>query len=187
MNQQQTESDLRYVREVVQRAEDPRSPPSIYYFWAIVTLVGFSIVDYKPEYAGRFWMIAGPGGWLVTALLARSWSRKNGEMNFKLGARYGAHWAGLLGGIFLLLLGAVKGGWEMETAGQFILLILAMSYFFAGIHLDRPLIWISLIMAIGYVVLFYVSGPIWTIMGVAVALGLAMTPWLESRSNASNN
>jgi len=185
MNQQQVESDLNYVREVVQRSDTPSSPPAIYYFWAVVALIGFAIVDYEPEYAGMYWMVAGPGGWIVSALIARSWCRKNGVMNRRIGMRYGMHWAGLLGGIFLLLLGAVKGGWSMDMAGHIILLILTLSYFFAGLHLDRPLIWISLIMAIGYVVLFFVAGPIWTIMGIAVAVGLALTPWLESRSRAS--
>ena len=186
MNRQQLESDLSYVRKVVQRSERAKSPPSIYYFWAVVSLLGFAIVDYSPQYAGTYWMIAGPGGWIVSALLARAWCRKTGEVNRKIGMRYGMHWAGLLGAIFLLMFGAAQGAWDMKSGGHIILLILSLSYFFAGLHLDRALMWVSLITGVGYLALFFLPGPVWTITGIAVAIGLALTPWLEGRSNVSH-
>ena len=185
MNQQQVESDLSYVRDVVRRSDKQKSPPSIYYFWAVVSLIGFVIVDYSPQYAGMFWMVAGPGGWIVSALLARAWCRKTGEMNRRIGMRYGSHWAGLLGGIFLLMFGAAQGAWDMEAAGHLVLLVLSLTYFYAGLHMDRALLWVSLITLSGYIGLFFIDGPVWTIMGVAVAAGLALTPWLEGRDHAA--
>lgn len=185
MNQQQMESDLSYVREVVQRSDKVKSAPSIYYFWAVVSLIGFAIVDWSPQYAGMFWMVAGPGGWLISALLGRAYCRKTGEMNRTIGMRYGAHWAGLLGGIFLVMFGAGMGAWDMQVGGHMILLVLTLGYFFAGLHLDRSLLWVSLITLSGYIGLFFIDGPVWTIMGVAVAAGLALTPWLEGRDNAA--
>jgi len=183
MNHEQLESDLHYVREVVKRSDATKSPPSIYYFWAAVSLLGFATVDYLPQYTGMFWTIAGPGGWIISALLARAWYRKNGEINRAMGARYGMHWAGLLGAIFLLMFGAAQGAWDMDTGAHLILLILSLTYFFAGLHLDRALLWVSLIMAIGYLALFFLPGPVWTFTGAAVAIGLALTPYLERRSS----
>lgn len=183
MDHEQLESDLNYISEVVKRSDTPRSPPSIYYFWAAVSLLGFAIVDYSPQYAGMFWMIAGPGGWIISALLARAWCRKNGEINRAMGVRYGMHWAGLLGAIFLLIFGAVQGAWDMDTGAHLIMLILSLTYFFAGLHLDRALLWVSLITAVGYLALFFLPGPVWTFTGIAVAIGLILTPFLERRSS----
>lgn len=185
MNHEQLESDLSYVRDAVRRSDNSKSPPSIYYFWAAVSLIGFAIVDYSPQHAGLFWMVAGPGGWIVSALLARAWCRKTGEMNRRMGLRYGLHWAGLLGAIFLLMFGASQGAWDMEAGGHLILLILSLTYFFAGLHMDRALLWVSLITLAGFIGLFFLTGPVWTITGIAVAIGLAMTPWLESRNDAA--
>jgi len=184
MNQQQLQSDLSYVRDVVQRSDRVKSPHSIYYFWAVVSLVGFAIVDYAPQQAGLFWAIAGPGGWLLSALLGRAHARKTGALNRRLGLRYGAHWAGLLGAIFLLMFGVAQGAWSVDSAAHLILLVLALTYFLAGLHLDRALMWVSLILAGGYLALFYVTGPVWTITGIAVAIGLVLTPWLEGREDA---
>jgi len=118
MNQQQLESDLNYVREAVQRSDAPKSPPSIYYYWAVASLIGVAY-----------------------------------------------------------------GTWSADIAGHLILLILSLTYFLAGIHLDRSLLWVSAMMVAGYLALFFLNGPVWTVTGVAVALGLVLTPWLEGRGD----
>ena len=54
----------------------------------------------------------------------------------------------------------------------------------AGIHLDRAMIWVGAIMTAGYLALFFIQGPVWTFTGIAVAAGLALSPWLERRGRA---
>ena len=52
---------------------------------------------------------------------------------------------------------------------QVIILILALSYFTAGLYQDRPLMWMGVLLGISYVLVTLVSGPVWTIVGVVIA------------------
>ena len=66
-----------------------------------------------------------------------------------------------------------------------ILLVLAFGYFLAGVHLDRPLLWIGLLMTAGYVALFFIDRYAWTLIGVTVAIGLALSGWLSGRNRGA--
>jgi hypothetical protein len=58
---------------------------------------------------------------------------------------------------------------------KFFLLIIALAYFLAGVHLERPLLWISFVMVVGYAALFFIPAYGWTIVGAMTAVALAAT------------
>jgi hypothetical protein len=53
-----------------------------------------------------------------------------------------------------------------------VVLILALSYFLAGVHLTPALKWMGLMMTAGYGLLFFLDQYAWTIVGAIVAVGL---------------
>ena len=68
------------------------------------------------------------------------------------------HWGGMLAATFLTVLMPINGLLPPDALGPAILLILALGYFEAGVHLDRPFLWVGLLMACGYVFVLFVGG-----------------------------
>jgi hypothetical protein len=168
----QWEGDLGFVREAVRRSEAAGSPFSIYLFWAVAIVVGFALVDFASLYVGLYWMIVGPVGGAISAILGRRHAKRIGQQNRRIGIRYAMHFGGMMVTIILAVLLVLSGSLSYKALSQLILLLVAFSYFLAGVHLERPLLWIGLLMAAGYVAVLFIPGYTWTIVGVIVALGL---------------
>ncbi len=186
MQPSQAQSDVNFVRDVIARSEDHRSPASIYLLWAVLILGGFPLLDFAPRYSGPYWMIAGPIGGVISFVLGRRASLQAGVVNKEEGLRYFLHWMGLMGAILLLVLyhAIGRGTFNHEHFGQIILLILAFAYYLAGVHLDRPLLWVGLLMAAGYLALLFISTYTWTIIGVLVSIAMVLSAVFGGRKNA---
>lgn len=167
------ENDIRYVRGLVSESDRGASPTAIYLMWAAIVLVGFPLADFSPRYVGLFWMIAGPAGAVASLLLGWRHSVRMGQVRHDVGIRHALHWVGLLVAAFLVVpLGATDTiAWSVVH--RVILLVLAFGYYLAGVHLDRPLLWVGLLMIAAYVALFFIEAYKWTIVGAAVAVALA--------------
>ncbi len=176
------QEDMGYVREVIERSEGGRGPSSIYYLWAAITLVGFSLADVAGPQVGLFWLVAGPlGGWLTYRLAKRANTRQ-GRLNRREGQRHALHWNAMMVTIMLAIVPVATGTMNPEALSPLILLIVAFSYFLAGVHLDRTVGWISILMIGGYFLVLFVPTYPWTITGVAVAAGLAISGFRLDRS-----
>ena len=181
----QLENDLGYVREVVQRSEHDRSPAGVYLLWAAIVLVGFALADFAPTRVGLFWVVAGPLGGLISGILGWRHSVRRGQVRREEGIQWGLHWGGMMAAILLAVPLAATGVIQWKGFGNVILLVLALTYFLAGVHLERPLIWIGALMAAGYVALFFIPAYGWTLVGVLVAAGLAVTPLIGGRESVT--
>src|SRR5436190_4879920 len=181
----QLESDLGYVREVVRKSEHDRSPAVVYLLWAAITLAGFALVDFAPKRVGFFWLVAGPMGGLISAWLGRRQSVRRGQVRREEGIRWGLHWGGMMAAILLAVPLAVTGVIQARGFGNVILLVVALTYFLAGVHLERPLAWIGALIAVGYIALFFIPAYGWTFVGVLVAAALAATPMIGGRESAA--
>jgi len=177
------EGDLQYVKEVVERAGDRRYPPEIFYLWAVIVLVGDILLDIDGQVGGAFWMIAAPAGFLLSGWLGYRWGRNLGQQSHAESRSHVLHWLGLLVAIFAGSLLVVQGVLRPEGMGAFILLLLALGYFTAGLYQARPLLWVGLLLAAAYVAVLFIEGPVWSIVGVVTAIALALTGWVEGRRN----
>lgn len=167
--------DLGYVRDVVQRSERGGFPGAIAYLWAAIGLVGFSLIDFAPERVGLYWMIAAPAGFVLSAWLGWRQARIVGQESARDGRAHMLHWGGLLAAIFLLAPLILQGTLQGEAIAQVILLMVALVYFLAGVHLAPALRWAALAMAAGYVVTVAIDGLAWTALGVLFAVGLIVS------------
>ena len=173
--EKQLQADLGFVREAIQRSSSPFSPPSIYYMWAAITLVGFTLADFAPERIGLYWLVAVPAGMIASMTLGIRHGRRVGQINRRAGARMGLHWMGFSATMLLASMMVPLGMLSGRTLGSIALLLTALAYYLAAIHMDRRLIWVAMLLALGYVVVLFVSSFAWTIVGVVVAVALVVT------------
>jgi hypothetical protein len=62
-----------------------------------------------------------------------------------------------------------------------VLLLVAMSYFYAGVHLDRALIWVAIALLVGFLVVAFMAGPVWTAVGALIAASLGAVGFTRVR------
>ncbi|MGQ4660383.1 hypothetical protein [Lysobacter sp. F6437] len=174
--------DLDYVASAVRRHDRCSGVPSIYFMWAAIIAVGFALPDFAPTLAAPFWMVAGPGGGLLSWWLAARDERRHGTIDRAEGRRHGLHW--LITGIaFLVCWLPVMRGAPIEAAVGNFLLVAGLSYALAGVHLERPMLWSGLIMLAAYVVLNLFALPYtWTLTGIAIGIALAWAGISVNRS-----
>jgi hypothetical protein len=164
--------DLVFVRRALEREARGPFPRSIAFLWAALSLVGFALIDFRPEWAAPFWLIASPVGFGLSIWLGRRAARAAGRTDRAESARWSAHWAGFLGAFALVAVAAGTGklGWGM--AGTMLLLLLAITYYTAGVHLHRGLLPVAALPAGGYLVVLFVEGRHWTWIGAALAAAM---------------
>ena len=167
------QSDLDYISNAVRVDATAGGIPALYFLWALLIAVGFSLPDFAPRLAGVYWLFAGIGGGLFSWWLGARQSRRDGINNTQLGRRYGMHWA-LVGAAFLLcFLPLMLGRVTPEMGGANFLLVTGIAYGLAGVHLERPLLWCGILMLTAYGILVILMPPyIWTITGITVGIAL---------------
>ena len=175
--------DIAYVRAAAERA-DAASIPSIYVVWAVISLCGFALADFVDDgrWVGRFWAVAGPTGFAISAWLGYRAGRHSGQGSGRIGARWGAHWlaflaAGALGAVLV-----AAGHLTWSAFGSLVVLLLALSYFHAGLYLDRRMLAVGVVLGACYLVTLFVPGYQWTLAGVLVAVALVWQAILGART-----
>ena len=181
MSTPQLKQDLNYIRNVLDKSSPPAAIRRISLFWAAAVLVGMPLGDFRPNWMPVFWMIVGPGGWLVSAFLGYRYSKETGQLDRQHGYRQAAHWGAMVLVITMLALLPAKGFMPWEAMGPIVLLILALSYSLAAIHFGRILLVPALMFVVGYGALLFSPAYPWTIVGVLGATGLFFTAFAEEK------
>lgn len=167
------QQDLDYLSHAVRHHERPVGTPSIYFLWALIVLVGFALPDFAPHRAGAFWFVAGIGGGLLSWWLGARDARASGVNDRELGKRYGYHWLIAGAGFLLAALPLVLGRAPAASAASTFMLVTGLAYAYAGLHLNRPILWSGMLMLAAYAVMM-VAQPsyAWTFSGVVIATSL---------------
>lgn len=172
------QDDLRYVASAVQRHDTQQDVPAIYLLWGAIIGIGYALPDFAARWAGLYWLVAGPAGGIASWRLGRRHALQRGDVDDDMAWRYGAHWVAT--GVAFVLLGLVGAAGLAPirvVAAQF-LLIAALAYTLAGIHLNRPMLWSGVILFVGYAALSFLKMPyVWTLTGVLTAFALFTAAW----------
>ena len=167
--------DLDYVASAVRREQQDDGIPAIYYLWSLIVAIGWALPDFAPRWTGLYWIIVAPAGELLSWGLGARQGEKEGINDTAQGRRYAYHWLLALLAFFLVFVPALMGRVSAETAAVNVLLVCGLVYTLAGIHLERPLLWIGLLVFAGYVALSTLQLPyLWTITGLVVAASLIL-------------
>ncbi len=173
----QVHDDLDYVRTVLKRAEDTAgNPATIYFLWAAITFFGFAIIDVAPEKTGLYWVIAGPLGGVLSGILGHRAGRATGQQSQREGRIQAMHWSGLLAAAFLLVPLAITHVIAIQDFPRLVLLIVALSYYTAGVHTDRRLVPVSFVLAGCYLLTVFVRDLpyLWTVTAAILATSLTV-------------
>lgn len=184
-NSRRVEEDLGYVREVVSRSERDDTPRAIWYLWAAIGGIGFALIDFRPESVGLFWLVAAPLGFAASTWLGWRHGRALGQESRREGHAHLLHWGGMGGAITLLAFFAARGHLEGPEIAQAILLVVALGYFLAGVHLARPLLWVGLVLAASFLGVDFVDRYVWTAVGVVMALALVITAHVQGEARGA--
>jgi len=168
------ECDIRFVRGALNASTRGVSPSALYFLWAGIVLIGFALVDFQTDWVARYWAVAGPAGFFASTYLGWRHAHRVGQASASNGRRHVLHWVAVLFAVALAVLLRARGGMRSEQLHPVILLVLALGYFTAGLHLDRPLLWVGLLMGAGFVLVTLVSVYAWTALGFALAVGLTV-------------
>lgn len=177
------ESDIGYVKDLVAKSDNSTLPASFYIIWAVILMVGFSLIDFAPRWVGLFWMIAGPAGGILSAFLAYKAEVNIGQMDRKVGIKYALHWSGMAVIAFLAILLGEKGFVQGTVLSQVILLIVALGWWTAGVHFDRIFLWLGGIMVLGFLGTLFMDRYAWTGMGVLLGTVLIVTAIRQGKKN----
>ncbi len=165
--------DLRFVAAAVERHQRGGEVASIYVLWAIIIAIGYALPDFGPSWTGRYWMMAGPAGGVASWLLALRHGVQRGVADVELGKRHGAHWITAGVAFTLIALSGLVGFIGMKQAAAQFVLVAALAYTYAGIHLNRPLLWSGAVLFVGYAALTLISLPYtWTATGLLAGAAL---------------
>ena len=182
----QLREDMAYVRAAASRAGSVHVP-AIYILWAAISLCGFRLADIVTDYSwlGVYWMIAGPAGFCVSLWLGRRAGRREGQADRRAGKRWSLHWLGFMAAG--VLGSALVSTGHLSSAGfsSLWVLLLALTYFQAGVHLDRRMLPVGIVAGVGYMVTLFVPGYGWTAAGVVVAAVLTAQAFLGAPSRAT--
>lgn len=168
----QLQHDLDYVTRAV-RQKRPVGTPAIYYLWALLVPIGFALPDFAPHAAGAYWLVAGIAGGLLSWWLGARDARHTGVNDRELGRRYGYHWLIAGAGFVLAALPMAVGRAPVDATIATFMLVTGLAYAYAGLHLNRPILWSGLLMLAAYAVLVVAQPPYaWTFTGLAMAASL---------------
>lgn len=176
-------ADLDFVQTAVQRGRNDLGAAPIYYLWAILIAIGFSLPDFAPRAALPFWMVAGISGGLLSVWLAHRYGNRIGVHDAKTGWRQGMHWlaSGIAIGIAMLTI--ATGKVASETGAPLLLALVGQAYLLAGIHIHPPLRWSGAVMLASAAALVWLRIPyLWTGIGLAVAMALAAGGFAAQRA-----
>lgn len=168
--------DLAYVRAVAEGTRQAHVP-AIYLIWAAICLCGFALVDIAGPasgWIGIYWVTAGPAGAVLSWLFARRAGARDGQADRRTGMRWVGHFLAFFGAGVLGLLLAATGEMSWPGVSSLWVLLLALTYFLAGLHLERRLMPVGLVFAAGYLLTLYLPDYRFTTVGVLVAVALGV-------------
>lgn len=167
--------DIAFVREAIRKMERQCGFPVIYFLWAVLIPIGFALPDFAPEWTGLYWLIAAPAGGVASWLIGWISSRRRGYVDYKLGRRYGLHWAVMGLGFALAALPGITGMVSGSVMGAYLLLLAGSGYLLAAVHHDGGLAPSGLIMLAGFTILVMIDRPyVWTMTGLMVSVALVL-------------
>jgi hypothetical protein len=175
--------DLGFVAGAVRRGEEG-ALPSLFILWSILTPVGFALADFAPLYCGLYWLVVGPAGGVASWWIGRRTALRTGQIDRKLGRRYGLHWLVIGVAYVLIAANAMTGHMNAGGAISSFMLLTAIAYTLAGVHLSRTFLASGLVLFAGYVALVWLPLQyVWTTTGLIFAVAM-LAGAFQSRASA---
>jgi uncharacterized membrane protein HdeD (DUF308 family) len=136
----------------------------------LLAIIGIGITDFSPAESHRYWFAMVPV--FAGACLILEWSRARGK-----GQKWSTIlrtqlllWLGLLLAVRLAYLLLHTGRLDNENTGLIILLLLALTTFFAGIHLGWRLFIVGIFLGLALIGATYLEEFVWIFLFIAIVV-----------------
>lgn len=138
-----------------------------------LVLFGLFLTNYSHLDARFYWTAMFPIFGLVSTWQALR-TRHPVMAVWRILLREAAHWLGAMLAVRVIFLQLEWGQMDADSAALMTVLLLAVTCFLAGVHLDHSFIWISLLLAATAIIGTNIEGYLWLIVVLAlIALGIA--------------
>jgi hypothetical protein len=142
---------------------------------ALLVMIGLFLANVNPTRARFYWSAMFPVFGVVSIWHELQRSNRGGEPAWRMIVRQALHWLGPIVAVRIIFLQLSRGQMDADADALATLLILAVTCFLAGVHLDRSFFWVSAVLAIAVVIGTEVEAYLWILAAVAaVALALAV-------------
>jgi len=181
---QQIRDDLQYVRGAVARRErTDNGPPLILYVWATYVVIGYTLMDFRPQYAGPFFGIGGFVGGILSWVIGRRYARDVGEWDMATAKRGLFHFGGgiMLACAATLALATVMPPLRGTWGSQVFVVMIGLVYFLWGVHYQRYFAFLGAVVMAGGVLVGQFPHFGWTILGAVIAMGLILPTLVPGR------
>jgi hypothetical protein len=181
----QIQQDLSFVRHAIDRQSQHRSPAPIMWVVAIYVVVGYSMIDFYPQWANWFFGIGGVAMWGIMTLLSNRLRQQEGEYDRKAVLRIKLHW---FAGISLAVVGTIALAIAIpalrgQAAAQVLVVMIGLVYFLGGIHFDRQFLWLGPVLMAGGTCVGLIPHYRWTLLGLVIALGLVVPTFFKRHTD----
>jgi hypothetical protein len=167
--------NLEFVRSAVARARVQVGSPAIYFLWAAICGIGFSLPAIAPGIAWQYWVVAGLGGGGLSIWLGQRHAKASGIVDRELARRHGMHWLACGLAMAVILAGFLAGRLQWEVALPLLVSVSGLAYLLAGIHFYPPLCWAGGLLLVSGMVMWWVPGVHMAVFtGIAMALSLCV-------------
>jgi uncharacterized membrane protein HdeD (DUF308 family) len=143
----------------------------------LLSIIGIGITDFSPADSHRYWFAMVPV--FAGACLILEWSRARGKGQ-KWTTIVRAQlllWLGLLLAVRLAYLLLHTGRLDNENIGLVILLLLALTTFFAGIHLGWRLFIVGIFLGVALLGVAYLEEFVWIFLIIAIVVVAIFLLW----------
>lgn len=142
-----------------------------------ISVIGLGMTDFARRDAQVYWALVVP---ILIALSVRIFGRSRNQERWWPAIRDQAlHWLGFLIAVQIMFM-LIRSGTLSENAGGLVsLLLLALTAYTAGIHVDRSFLLVAALLALTVLLATYVEEYMWivlVILGLVVA-ALLLTRW----------
>lgn len=174
------QDDLRFIRGAVSQHETQNGSPAVGLVWGVATMLGYPLLDWRPEYEGLYWMVAGPLGGFLCWWLARKQAHAVGEDRRRESRKWMLHWIVTIGASFLTFPLIATGLIQPAAVGPLILIFVTLGLAMGAVHSVPRLGWYALTLLVGYGLLFIVKQYVWTLIGI-LFFACSLMNYLQSR------
>ena len=134
----------------------------------LLSIIG--ITDYSPAESRRYWLAMVPVFACACLILEWSRARGRGQKWTTIVRNQLLLWFGLLLAVFLVYLLLHTGRLNNENTGLIILLLLALTTFFAGIHLGWRLFIVGIFLGVALIGATYLEEFVWMFLIIALVV-----------------
>jgi hypothetical protein len=135
--------------------------------WVLV-MIGMFLINVNHLRARFYWSAMFPIFGLVSIWHELLGPSRHAGPVWKLILRQALHWLGPIVAVRIIFLQLARGQMDADAVALVTLVILAVTCFMAGVHMDRSFYWVSVVLAFAAVVGTEVEAYLWMLVAIAI-------------------